>query len=99
MDIRKMSNYELARWAALMEAVNIIAEECESRGKDFETLRIEPLGVRKYIESTCDQFCRRLDEEDEKRKAALNAVDAVNTLISEKRAELVCTTSSDTPSK
>lgn len=65
-DLDKMSTFELGRWLSLMEAVNIIADECDERKIDFEKLRLEPLTVRKYIEGTCDIFCRKLEEQDHK---------------------------------
>ena len=61
-----MDRFEEARWLALMEAVNIIADECEDRGKSFDELKISPLDVEKYIESTCDIFARKIEEEDNK---------------------------------
>ncbi len=59
----EMSDFEISRWYALYEAVNFIADECESRGIDFESIRLEPLYIKKYVEKTCDIFARRLQEQ------------------------------------
>ena len=32
----RITMYEFARWAALLEAVDIIAEKCEDRGINFD---------------------------------------------------------------
>ena len=63
--LEDMSVFEQSRWYALMEAVNIIADECEERGRDFDKIKISPLDVEKYIESTCDIFARKIIEEQE----------------------------------
>jgi hypothetical protein len=66
--IKEMANFELSRWYALFEAVNLLADECDERGKDFESLNLEPLHLRKYIEKTCDLYGKKLLEEQEQVK-------------------------------
>ena len=61
--IEDMSTFELARWYALMEAVNIIGEACDERGKDFNKMKISPLDLTKYIEITCDTFAKKIEIE------------------------------------
>lgn len=68
-DIEKMETFELSRWYALMEAVDIIASECKDRDIDFDSLKMSPLGIEKYIESTCDKYAQKIEKE----KAAKNA--------------------------
>lgn len=62
--IDDMEVFELARWYSLMEAVNIIGDECEARGKSFNDLKISPLDLEKYIEGTCDIFARKIEAEN-----------------------------------
>jgi len=62
--VDEMGVYEVSRWYSLFEAVNFIADECDERNIDFESVRLEPLHMRKYIEKTCDIFARKLDEEN-----------------------------------
>lgn len=64
IDIDKMDNFRLARWAALVEGVNIVAEMAEEKKKKFDNVELKPLALMKYIESTCDQICRKMDEND-----------------------------------
>ena len=66
MNTRKledMKTFEQARWYALIEAINIIGDECDERGKKFEDIKISPLDIEKYIEGTCDIFARKIEEE------------------------------------
>ena len=55
---RRISTYEFARWAALIEAVDIIAEKCADRGIDFnsnEGMRyIKPLDIQDYVNIRTD---------------------------------------------
>ena len=39
VDLDKMSLYELCRWSALEEAVNLIGDKCDERGIDFEKIQ------------------------------------------------------------
>jgi len=54
----KISLYEFARWAALLEAVNIIADKCEDRGIVFDSQEgmkyIKPLDIQDYVNIRTD---------------------------------------------
>jgi hypothetical protein len=54
----KISLYEFSRWAALLEAVNIIAEKCEDKGIDFDSQEgmryIKPLDIQDYVNIRTD---------------------------------------------
>ena len=55
-EISKMSVYQLCRWSALEEAVNIIGDKCDDRGMDFETVELKPLDILQYIEKATDNI-------------------------------------------
>jgi hypothetical protein len=61
---RRMSTYEFARWAALIEAVDIIAEKCADRGIDFnsnEGMRyIKPLDIQDYVDNRTDTLLMKI---------------------------------------
>lgn len=63
----EMSVFEQSRWFALMEAVEIIASECEERNINFNKLKISPLSVEKYIEKTSDIFAQKIERENAKK--------------------------------
>jgi hypothetical protein len=54
----KISLYEFSRWAALLEAVNIIADKCEDRGINFDSQEgmkyIKPLDIQDYVNIRTD---------------------------------------------
>ena len=56
-----MTSFEQARWYSLIEAIWLISNECEQRGKNFNKMKISPLDVQKYIEGTCDAFVRKIE--------------------------------------
>ena len=60
VDINKMSLYELCRWSALEEAVNIIGDKAEDRGVPFESIELKPLDLFKYIESATDKIYEKV---------------------------------------
>lgn len=59
-----ISLYEFARWAALMEAVDIIAEKCEERGIDFDGPEgmkyIKPLDIQDYVNMRTDTLLMKI---------------------------------------
>lgn len=59
-----ISLYEFARWAALLEAVEIIAEKCEDRGIDFDGPEgmkyIKPLDIQDYVDMRTDSLLMKI---------------------------------------
>lgn len=55
-----MSNYELCRWAALKEAVDIIADKCEDRKIEFESFDLKPLDILKYVDTMTDDLYNKV---------------------------------------
>jgi len=54
----KITLYEFARWAALLEAVDIIADKCEDKGINFDSPEgmkfIKPLDIQDYVNRRTD---------------------------------------------
>lgn len=61
---KSISLYEFARWAALLEAVDIIAEKCEDKGVDFDSPAgmkyIKPLDIQDYVDSRTDTLVMKI---------------------------------------
>jgi hypothetical protein len=61
---RQITTYELARWAALIEAVDLIAEKCEDRSIDFYSLEgmkyIKPLDIQDYVDNRTDTLVMKI---------------------------------------
>lgn len=61
----KMSVYELARWASLMEAIDLIADKCEDRGIDFNSTLggkyIKPLDIQDYVDGRTDSMVNTIN--------------------------------------
>lgn len=49
-----------ARWIALYEAINMIADKCEEKKISFESISVDPLEIRRYMESMEDIIARKL---------------------------------------
>ena len=60
VDIEKMSLYQLCRWTALEEAVNIIGDKCEDKGIPFESIELKPLDLMKYIDGATDKIYEKV---------------------------------------
>jgi hypothetical protein len=56
MDIKDMSEQEVARWISLMQTVNLIAEECERKGLDFNKVDLKPQAIHEYSEFLYDDI-------------------------------------------
>lgn len=52
-----------ARWIALYEAINMIAEEAKQRRKEFDVLKLSPVKIKKYISSVEDHIQKKLLQE------------------------------------
>jgi hypothetical protein len=60
VDITKLSLYELCRWTALEEAINIIGEKCDDRNLDFDSVDLKPLDILKYIDNATDKIYEKV---------------------------------------
>ena len=64
--------YSLARWAALYESINMIADKAEERKVSFDKIELKPLKILEYIDSTSDIIMRKLLEQKKSTKSIEN---------------------------
>lgn len=64
--------YSLARWAALYESINMIADKAEERKISFEKIELKPLKILEYIDSTSDIIMRKLLEQKKNKELIEN---------------------------
>ena len=71
-----ITTYEFARWAALLEAVEIIAEKCEDRGIDFDSPAgmkyIKPLDIQDYVDNRTDTLLMKIQTARNIEKTLIN---------------------------
>lgn len=60
------NTFQEARWIALFEAVNLIAEKACERKVPWDQVELKPLDIEKYVESTSNIYQRKLLENDYK---------------------------------
>jgi hypothetical protein len=61
VNLDKMSLYELCRWSALEEAVNLIGDKCDERGIDFEKIQLNPLDIMTYVDGQTDKIYEKVN--------------------------------------
>jgi len=54
VNISTLSDYEISRWLALQEAMELIGDKCDERKIDFETVELKPLEILKYVDNASD---------------------------------------------
>ena len=59
-----MSTYEICRWAALKEAVDLIGDKCEEKGVELLPEMLQPLQILNYVESVTDSLYNRVLQND-----------------------------------
>lgn len=57
--------YILSRWAALFDAVDMIADTAAEKNIPFERVNLNPLDIRDYVDATSDIVMRKLLTEKE----------------------------------
>ena len=58
--VKDMDNYQVSRWIALYEAVNLIADNAEKSGKRIDSMILKKTPLTEYIDSTSDIIYRNL---------------------------------------
>lgn len=64
VNVETMNNFQLSRWAALVEGINIISEKADDKRQKFERVNLKPLALKKYVDGVCDNICRVMNRED-----------------------------------
>ena len=64
VSINGMTLYELCRWAALKDAIDIIGDKCEEKKINFDNFDLEPLKIQKYVESATDVLYNKVLENE-----------------------------------
>jgi len=77
LNVDVMNNYQLSRWLALTEAVNIIAEMADDKRADFENINLKPIAIEKYVDNMSDIINRRLNEEDDPISSINSSYDSI----------------------
>lgn len=80
-NIDEMEPFELARWYSLIDAINVIADECEKRNVDFDNLTFSSLHLIKYVEKTCDVFTTKIIAERKQKQDFLNTKKKIGELV------------------
>ncbi len=62
--IGSMSVYELCRWAALKDAIDLSGDKCEEKKLDFNNFDLEPLKIQKYVDSATDILYHKVTENE-----------------------------------
>ncbi len=66
--IEQMTQYELSRWLSLLSAIELIEETCNQHNIDFESVELNPVAIKHFINSISTKIFHDLDIEDEKEK-------------------------------
>jgi len=60
----QMSKYETSRWFALLTAIELIEQNCESLNKDFDELDLKPIAIKHYVNSLSKQYENDMEVEE-----------------------------------
>lgn len=63
-DVIHTESLTWARWMALYELIQMVAEKAEKKGIDFDKLDLKPLKILEYIDSTQDIYLRKILKND-----------------------------------
>ena len=55
---KELPKYQLARWMALYEGINIIADKAEDRKIDFKDVSLHIPELKRYIDTTAETISK-----------------------------------------
>ena len=64
-NVGEMDKPQLARWIALFEGVNIIADNAEKSGQKFDTMHIKQPALEDYVDKTSILIYRELTRDEQ----------------------------------
>jgi len=62
-EINGMDLYEFCRWSALLEAIDLIDDQCDKQNISFNETDLKPLAIQKFIDNTSEEIQRRVENE------------------------------------
>ena len=62
-----MSLYELCRWAALKDAIDIVGDKCEEKKMNFDDFDLKPLDLLKYVDSATDVLYNKVIQQHDQK--------------------------------
>jgi hypothetical protein len=60
IDVNTLPLYQLCRWAALKDAVDIVGDKCDERKVSFDDIDLQPLDILKYVDIATDQLYSKM---------------------------------------
>lgn len=60
ININSIPLYQLCRWAALKDAVDIVGDKCEERKMSFDDIDLQPLDILKYVDIATDTLYNKV---------------------------------------
>lgn len=72
--IDNMPIFGLARWYALIDAIDIIDKKSKEQKINFSKINIKPSAIEKYIEATCDIFYKKIEEYNKQKEDNINSI-------------------------
>ena len=59
-----MNTFQLSRWIALFEGINLVADKAEQVGRRFNGISIKPNLLEEYVDHTSELVYRELTREE-----------------------------------
>jgi len=60
-DVEDMTDLQISRWAALVEAINLISEKAKNKNILFKKIALKQNAIQKYVDSASDIICYHLN--------------------------------------
>lgn len=60
IDVDSLPLYQLCRWAALKDAVDIVGDKCDEKKMSFDDIDLQPLDILKYVDIATDQLYNKV---------------------------------------
>lgn len=60
INVEEMNDFQVSRWLALYEAVNLIADKAEENGKKFDVIHLKPKAIDRCVNHNADIIYRKL---------------------------------------
>ena len=62
-EIEEMELMEFCRWSALLEAIDVIEEQCKTSHVSFDDTDLKPLAIQKYVDNTSEAMQKKIEAE------------------------------------
>lgn len=88
--VEQLNEFQVARWTALIEGLNIIADKAKESGISFREMDINPSDLREYVDKASDRIFTTITRQNQDHKIQTLKSRLVSLMVFPEQSTTMC---------